>query len=73
VSAPTRIAATFIGGSLAGTWSYLPEGAAEYASPGWKERYLLDRVVWHSQADDVLSHAVYRLSPLLFRRKEQGP
>jgi hypothetical protein len=71
VSAPTRIAATFVGGSLAGKWSYLPEGAAEYTSPGWGERYTLDHVVWHSHEDDVMSHGVYRLSPVLFKRRDQ--
>lgn len=70
MSSPTRIASTFIGGSLQGTWSYLPMGADEYTSPGWAERYKLDHVVWHSREDDVMSHLVYRLSPTLFRKRE---
>jgi len=67
-AAPTRLPATFVGGSLAGKWSYLPAGAPEYESPGWRERYMLSRTVWHSQEDDVMSHQVYTLSPVLFRR-----
>ena len=66
-----RIAATFIGGSMAGKWSYLPMGAEEYTSPGWRERYTLDHIIWHSQEDDVMSHLVYRLSPLLFKKKKE--
>jgi hypothetical protein len=69
VSAPTRIPATFIGGSLQGKWSYLPMGGFEHTSPGWAERYALDRIVWHSQEDDVMSHMVYRLSPVLFKKR----
>jgi hypothetical protein len=64
VSAPTRIPAVFMGGSLQGKLTYLTEGAAE---PGWRERYTLDHIVWHSVEDHVMSHAVYRLSPILFR------
>ena len=70
-AAPARVAATFVGGSLAGNWSYLPAGAREYLSPGWGERYTLTRTVWHSEADDVISHQVYTLSPVLFRRGGQ--
>jgi hypothetical protein len=33
-----------------------------------KERYQLDRVVWHSYEDDVMSHMVYTLSPATDRR-----
>lgn len=66
--APTTIAATFIGGSLNGKWSYLPSGAEEFTSPGWKERYTVDKTVWHSVEDDVMSHMVYRLSPVLFKK-----
>jgi hypothetical protein len=72
MTAPTRIAATFRGGSLHGRWSYLPAGAPEYKSPGWGERYLLDDTVWHSREDDVVSHQVYTLSPVLFRTREQA-
>lgn len=67
-AAPERIAATFVGGSLAGKWSYLPAGSPEYKSPGWSERYTLSRTVWHSEEDDVISHQVYTLTPVLFRR-----
>lgn len=48
MSAPTRIPATFTGGSLNGKWTYLTLGAAEYTSPGWSERYTLSSTVWHS-------------------------
>jgi hypothetical protein len=67
-AAPARIATTFVGGSLARTWSYLPNGAPEYMSPGWGERYTLLRTIWHSEQDDVMSHQIYTLSPVLFRR-----
>jgi hypothetical protein len=67
-AAPSRIAATFVGGSLAGKWSYLPAGAPEYMSPGWGERYTLTRTVWHAQEDDVISHQIYTLCPVLFQR-----
>jgi len=67
-AAPSRVAATFVGGSLAGRWSYLPSGAPEYASPGWGERYTLSRTVWHSEEDELISHQVYTLTPVLFRR-----
>lgn len=63
-----RIAATFTGGSLNDKWTYLTEGAAEYKSPGWGERYLLSRTVWHSEEDRVISHVVYALAPVLFRK-----
>jgi hypothetical protein len=69
-AAPTRIAATFTGGSLGGKWSYLPAGAPEYTSPGWGERYLLEKTVWHSHEDDVMSHQVYALRPVLFAPRE---
>jgi hypothetical protein len=72
MTAPTRIAATFHGGSLHGKWSYLPVGAAEYKSPGWGERYLLSDTLWHSREDDVVSHQVYTLSPVLFRTGEKA-
>lgn len=61
-AAPSRIAATFAGGSLAGKWSYLPDGAQRYKSPAG-ELYELRDVVWHSQEDDVMSHMVYELVP----------
>lgn len=70
-AAPSRVPATFVGGSLAGKWSYLPGGVPEYTSPGWGERYTLSRTVWHSEEDDVVSHQVYTLSPVLFRRGER--
>lgn len=63
MSAPTRIAATFVGGSLDGKWTYL--GAlnslvASYVSPK-QEHYELVDTIWHSTEDSVLSHQVYRL------------
>jgi len=72
MTAPTRIAATFRGGSLHGRWSYLPAGAPEYKSPGWGERYLLSDTIWHCHQDDVVSHQVYTLSPVLFRTGEKA-
>jgi hypothetical protein len=66
VSSPTRIPATFVGGSMNGKWTYL-EGQAEYTSPAWSERYTLSSTVWHSEEDDVMSHQVYKLAPVLFR------
>lgn len=70
MSAPTRVAATFTGGSLAGKWTYVLECNNEYTSPGWGERYLLDKVIWHSEEDSVMSHVVYALRPLLFKKRE---
>lgn len=65
---PTRIAATFVGGTLAGKWTYLPQGELslfEGASAVWTaptgEIYELVDTVWHSEEDDVLSHQVYKL------------
>lgn len=67
--APSRIAATFRQGSMHGKWTYVLEGNATYESPGWKERYTLDHVVWHSEEDRVMSYLVYLLSPVLFRKE----
>lgn len=66
MSAPTRIAATFTGGSLDGKWSYLPQGAATYSLgqlklDGTSEVYELVDTIWHSVEDSVLSHQVYAL------------
>ena len=66
MSAPTRIAATFVGGSLDGKWSYLPNGMQTYTIgqlrlDGTSESYELVDTVWHSREDDVLSHQVYKL------------
>lgn len=59
MSAPTVIAATFVGGSLDGKWSYLPKGEAVYLIRN--ERYELTETIWHSQEDRVMSHQVYQL------------
>lgn len=68
MSAPTRIAATFVGGSLDGKWTYLPLSGPEcgtayplfYLAPDGK-RYELVDTIWHSEQDSVMSHQVYRL------------
>lgn len=59
MSAPNRIAATFVGGSLDGKWTYLV-GNELYHSP-LDEIYAIESSVWHSHEDDVLSHLVYKL------------
>lgn len=61
MSAPNRIPATFIDGSLAGKWKYLTLGMASYTSPT-EERYELSDTVWFSVEDDVASHQVYTLA-----------
>jgi len=66
-AAPNRIPATFRHGSLDGTWTYLLDAPPTYDSPTG-ERYTVREIVWHSEQDRVMSHVVYLLSPVLFRK-----
>jgi hypothetical protein len=51
----------------------LPASAPEYTSPSWGERYVLEQTVWHSHEDDVMSHQVYALRPVLFAPRKEQP